>query len=343
MSLKRVERMENGNISKHEMRQNSVSGEWVIYAPERRIRPHAARDPLPPTLPVPDRDPSCPFCPGNEQLLPAIRMEMHGANGWQVRAVPNLYPALSRNGTGAETMVGIYRMMQGYGDHEVIIETPLHNRPISLMSADEVELLIEAYHRRYCEMASSPKIKTVILFRNHGPMAGTSLAHPHSQLMGVGIIPQSVRRREQLAAAHFHEKGRCLFCDMVDFEIRDGRRIHFQNQAFIGIVPFAAEVSCETWILPKIHKPDFQGISDSEKSDLADALRSMLVVMREKLNDPDYNYVIHSNLSPSVAPAALHWHLQIKPILSTPAGFEMGSGIHINPSLPESDASLLKR
>ena len=335
--------MENGNISKHEMRQSSVSGEWVIYAPERRIRPHATRDPLASTLPAPDRDPSCPFCPGNEQMLPAIRMEMHGANGWQVRAVPNRYPALSRNGTGAETMVGMYRMMQGCGDHEVIIETPLHNRPISLMSADEVELLIEAYHRRYCEMASRPEIKTVILFRNHGPMAGTSLAHPHSQLMGAGIIPQSVKRREQLAAAHFHEKGRCLFCDMVDFETRDGRRIIFQNQAFIGIVPFAAEVSCETWVVPKIHTPDFQAISDSEKSDLADALRSMLVVMREKLNDPDYNYVIHSNLSPSVAPAALHWHLQIKPILTTPAGFEMGSGIHINPSLPESDASLLKR
>jgi UDPglucose--hexose-1-phosphate uridylyltransferase len=144
-----------------------------------------------------------------------------------------------------------------------------------------------------------------------------------------------------LAAAHFHDKGRCLFCDIVDFEIRDGRRIIFQNQAFIGIVPFAAEVSCEAWVVPKIHKSDFQAISDSEKPDLADALRAILSVMREKLNDPDYNYVIHSSLSPTVAPAALHWHLQIKPILTTPAGFEMGSEIHINPSLPESDASLL--
>jgi UDPglucose--hexose-1-phosphate uridylyltransferase len=341
VSLKQVERMENVNISKHEMRQSSVSGEWVMYAPERRIRPHAARDPLASTPPVPDRDPACPFCPGNERMLPAIRMEMHGVNGWQVRAVPNRYPALSRNGTVTETTVGIYRMMQGYGDHEVIVETPLHNRPVSLMSADEVELLTEAYHRRYCEMASRPEIKTVILFRNHGPMAGTSLAHPHSQLIGVGIIPQSVRRREQLAAAHFHDKGRCLFCDIVDFEIRDGRRIIFQNQAFIGIVPFAAEVSCEAWVVPKIHKSDFQAISDSEKSDLADALRAILSVMREKLNDPDYNYVIHSSLSPTVAPAALHWHLQIKPILTTPAGFEMGSEIHINPSLPESDATLL--
>ena len=334
--------MENGNISTHEMRQSSVSGEWVIYAPERRTRPHAIREPLLSTPPLPDRDPSCPFCPGNEHMLPAIRMEMHGASGWQVRAVPNRYPALSRNGTGAETPAGIYRVMQGSGDHEVIIETPLHNRPISLMSAHEVELLIEAYHRRYFEMASRPEIKTVILFRNHGTMAGTSLAHPHSQLMGVGIIPQSVKRREQLAAAHFHDSGRCLFCDIVDFEIRDGRRIIFQNQAFIGIVPFAAEVSCEAWVVPKNHKPDFQAISDFEKSAMADALRAILAVMREKLNDPDYNYVVHSSLSPTAAPAALHWHLQIKPILTTPAGFEMGSGIHINPSLPESDASLLK-
>lgn len=326
----------------HEMRQSSVSGEWVIYAPGRRIRPHAVRDPSASTLPVPERDPSCPFCPGNEHMLPPIRMEMHGAAGWQVRAFPNRYPALSWDGTGAETPVGIYRTMQGCGDHEVIVETPLHNRPISLMFADEVEWLIEAYHRRYLEMASRPEIKTVILFRNHGPMAGSSLAHPHSQLIGIGIIPRSVKRREQLAAAHFHDKGRCLFCDMVDFEIRDERRIIFQNQAFIGIVPFAAEVSCEAWVVPKVHAPDFRAISDSEKSDLAAALLAILATMREKLNDPDYNFVIHSSLSITVPPAALHWHLQIKPMLTTPAGFEMGSGIHINPSLPEADASLLR-
>ena len=241
-------------------------------------------------LPVPDHEPSCPFCPGNEQMLPAIRMEMRGANGWQVRVFPNRYPALSRNGTGAETTVGIYRMMQGCGDHEVIVETPLHNRSISLMSADEVDLLIEAYHRRYCEMASRPEIKTVTLFRNHGPMAGSSLAHPHSQLIGVGIIPQSVKRREQLAAAHFHDRGRCLFCDMVDFEIRDGRRIIFQNPAFIGIGSLrrGGLLARPGWcrkFTSRISRP-FRIL---RKSDLADALRAILAVMREKLNDPDYN------------------------------------------------------
>jgi UDPglucose--hexose-1-phosphate uridylyltransferase len=323
------------------MRQSRVSGEWVIYAPGRRVRPHGARDPLASPPPVPDRDPACPFCPGNEHMLPPIRMELRGAAGWQVRAFANRYPALSRTGTVSETPVGIYRAMQGRGEHEVIVETPLHNRPIGLMSTDEVELLIEAYHRRYCEMASRPEIKTVILFRNHGLMAGSSLAHPHSQLIGVGIIPQSVKRRERLAAAHFHAGGRCLFCEMVEFEIRDGRRIIFQNRAFLSFVPFAAEVPCETWVVPKLHKPDFRAISDSEKSDLAAALLSILAAKREKLNDPDYNYVIHSSLSPTVAPAALHWHLQIKPVLTTPAGFEMGSGIHINPSLPEADARLM--
>jgi UDPglucose--hexose-1-phosphate uridylyltransferase len=274
-------------------------------------------------------------------MLPAIRMEMRGADGWRIRAFRNRYPALSMNGTGVETPMDIYRAMQGCGDHEVIVETPLHNRPISRMSADEVEWLIEAYHRRYSEMASRPEIKTVALFRNQGALAGSSLAHPHSQLIGVGIIPQSVRRREQLAADHFHARGRCLFCDMVDVEIRDGRRIVLQNPTFVGMVPFAAEVACESWIVPRAHAPDFRCISDSGKSDLAEALRAILAAIREKLNDPDYNFVIHSSLSPTVAPGALHWHLQIKPVLTIPAGFEMGTGIRINPSLPETDASLL--
>ena len=333
--------MESKDLSQHEMRLSSVSGEWVMYAPGRGVRPHAVRDPSNSTSSAPDREPSCPFCPGNEQMLPAIRMEMRGADAWRIRAFRNRYPALSMDGTGAETPVGVYRAMQGCGDHEVIVETPLHNRPIDRMSADEVELLIEAYHCRYSEMASRPEIKTVTLFRNQGPMAGSSLAHPHSQLIGVGIIPQSVLRREQLAAVHFRARGRCLFCDMVDFETRDGRRIVFQNPTFIGMVPFAAEVACETWVVPKLHASDFRSISDSGKSDLAHALRVILATMRAKLNDPDYNFVIHSSLSPTVAPDALHWHLQIKPVLTIPAGFEMGTGIRINPSLPEADASLL--
>jgi len=206
-----------------------------------------------------------------------------------------------------------------------------------------VESIIEAYHRRYRELAARPEIKTVFVFRNHGVKAGTSLAHPHSQIIATGLVPQAVLTRRKLALSHFKTAGRCLFCHILENEAIDGRRILFQNDNFINFVPYAAEAPCEIWVVPKAHCSDFGDISDAEKTGLAEGIRLALARLSEKLNDPDYNFVIHSApFADTGEVAALHWHVQIQPHLTTPAGFEMGSGIRINPSLPEADAAFLK-
>jgi UDPglucose--hexose-1-phosphate uridylyltransferase len=209
------------------------------------------------------------------------------------------------------------------------------------MSAEEVELVIETYHRRYVDLIKAHGNMMTILFRNHGPRAGTSLIHPHSQIVVTGVVPRYIRWREEEAERYFDDWGRCVYCDILDFERSEQRRVISENESFLAFVPYAAEVPFEIWVMPRRHQADFGSISDWEKEDFAALLRSCLVGLRTKLNDPDYNYVINTAARYKADEPQLHWYLQIQPRLTTRAGFEIGSGMRINPSIPEDDADFL--
>ncbi len=327
-----------------QMRQDPITRHWVLYAPARGRRPRDYGGREKDRAPLPPHDAACPFCPGNEAHLPGIEMESPGESGtWSTRVVPNKYPALTREGSGTRASAGFYRVMEGFGCHEVIIETPFHNRQPSRMTVKEVEKIVRTYRLRYRALEASPGIRSVIIFRNHGPSAGTSLLHPHSQIIATGIVPRHIRQRDDSARSYFDDRGRCLVCDMAEQEFADGRRVIFENDRFAAFIPFAAGVPFETWILPKSHRTSFGGLSEEEGADFSEVLHGVLVKLERVCRDPDYNYVIHSSAMCAADEPYLHWHLQLKPRLVTPAGFEMGSGIQINPSLPEDDATRLRK
>jgi UDPglucose--hexose-1-phosphate uridylyltransferase len=326
-----------------EIRQDKVTKQWVIYAPARRKRPRDFRRAAKKEMPLPSRDENCPFCPGNKGMLPPLLDEVAGEDGVvQVRVVPNKFPALTPEGDSSRFCEGIYLKMQGYGNHEVVIETPRHDLQLAAMSVTEVETVIEAYHRRYLALMAIDGNMMVIIFRNHGLQAGTSLVHPHSQIIATGMVPGHIRWREEAAERYFDEFGRCVYCDILACETEDARRVVHENDSFVVFVPFAAEVPFETWIMPKQHKADFGDITGNEKHDLASALRHILARLHTGLNDPDYNYIINTSARFRAREPQLHWYLQIRPRLMTMAGFEIGSGININPSVPEEDAAFLK-
>jgi len=325
-----------------EIRQNKATKQWVIYAPARRKRPRDFRK-TKPEREYPDYDKKCPFCPGNEHMLPQVIAETSDMKkAWQVRTVPNKFPSLTPYGDLKRFNRGIYVGMKGYGNHEVVIETPVHNRQIGRMSVKEVSFIIEMYHKRYTDLMKRHENMMVIIFRNHGAQAGTSLIHPHSQIIATGMVPHHVRWREEEALHYFDEWGRCVFCDILEYETQYAKRIIYENRYFIAFVPYAAEVPFEIWIMPVKHKADFRDISDTEKANLASALKTVLERLHRKLNNPDYNYIINTSAQYRAKEPQLHWYLQILPRLMTRAGFEIGSGININPSIPEEDAKFLK-
>jgi UDPglucose--hexose-1-phosphate uridylyltransferase len=326
-----------------QIRQNKITKQWVIYAPRRDERPRdfGEKNKNPD---LPQHDPDCPFCPGNEAMLPGIIWQYPEPDQgiWSTRVVPNKFPALTSQTEPHRQEDGIYFFMPGYGHHEVMIETPRHDHNIAQMSLSEVEDVIHTYHQRYRAVMEKHAHMLAILFRNHGARAGTSLMHPHSQMVVTGVVPAHIRWWEFESRRYFDKWSRCVLCDILSFEAQDQVRLVSENGSFQSFIPYAAEVPFEIWIVPQTHQADFGAITSQQKTDLAAMLRDILKNLSDRLDDPDYNYVIHSAAQYQAGKPFLHWYLQIQPRLTTPAGFEMGSGMRINPSLPEEDAQFLR-
>jgi UDPglucose--hexose-1-phosphate uridylyltransferase len=327
-----------------ELRQNKLTNEWVIFAPNRGARPKETEEEKTEEGAIPAFDKNCPFCPGNESMLPDILLELpfQAKTGWQIRVVPNKYPALQPSLNRSHNQHdGFFSAHPGYGRHEVIIEHPQHNRDIPQMSVEEVEQVIVSYQNRWLILTEDPEIQFAALFRNHGPTAGTSLIHPHSQLIAVGIIPRNELLQRRIAQDYYKQHNRCLLCDLLNHE-STGPRMVFENDDFSAFVPFAAEAPFEMLLAPKAHNNNFGAISNGEKRKLAEILPLVLSRLCQAAGDPDYNYVIHSQLKSSGDDFGLHWYMNITPRTTKRAGFEIGSGMHINPSLPEEDAHKLR-
>jgi UDPglucose--hexose-1-phosphate uridylyltransferase len=326
-----------------QIRLNKATRQWVIYAPTRRKRPQDFQQSEQSKSSFQHTKP-CPFCPGHEPSLETIILEISHPHkeGWQTRVVGNKFPALTPDEDIHRSMQGIYLTMPGYGKHEVVIESPDHDQDIATMSLEEVEILIETYQWRYRQLMQVHENMLVIIFRNHGKRAGASLSHPHSQIIATGIVPHHRRWQEEEAQRYFDYWSRCVYCDIVAFEMEDRQRVIDENESFIAFVPFAAEVPFEIWIMPKEHQADFGMITSDQRTDFARILQGVLRKLYVKLNDPDYNYVINSAARYKADEPQVHWYCQIQPRLTTPAGFELGSGIPINPSLPELDAEFLR-
>jgi UDPglucose--hexose-1-phosphate uridylyltransferase len=329
-----------------QLRQDPTTKEWVIIATERSKRPHDFKK-IEPALERPTFREDCPFCPNNERLTPheTLAYRFGGpadSRGWWVRVIPNKFPALSPEGSLERTEEkGFFRMMDGVGIHEVVIETPIHNQLLSLMDDKQVEEVLLAYRERYLALKEDSRIKLIILFKNYGEAAGTSLEHSHSQLVGTAVVPSNIRKKLEEAARYYDDHGCCVYCDVIEEELSFGKRIIMDTEKFVVFHPFASRFPFETWIVPKAHQASFGLISMQDSKIFAKVLKTILFKLHSKLNNPDYNFVIHTSPVKDEMEDYYHWHLQIIPRLTTPAGFEMGSGIYINVAFPEETAQFL--
>jgi UDPglucose--hexose-1-phosphate uridylyltransferase len=326
-----------------ELRLNVVTKEWVIIAPERSTRPRDFK-PRVSRPPLPRHDPQCPFCTGNESMTTDEVFRLPGASPetWQTRVVPNRYPVLSKQQANpAPRHEGFKHAVDGFGVHDVIIETPRHDLTTATMAPEQVEAILRTYRHRYRSCLQDPGIAHILLFKNHGPAAGTSLIHPHSQIIATSVVSYQVRDRIRTLEDHQALYGQCVLCKMIDDEIADGVRIVHLNKSFVALVPYAALSSFHLWIFPRRHMASYVEIGDDEITDLASCLRTVLRKLYFGLSDPDYNYVIRS-APRACSGAEFHWYLSIVPRLARAAGFELGSGMFVNDAFPEDSAAFLR-
>jgi UDPglucose--hexose-1-phosphate uridylyltransferase len=326
-----------------ELRKDPVIGRWVIIASERSNRPQNIpneNNKVSPKL--------CPFCPGNEENTPpeiiAFRPDNNERNkpGWRLRVISNKYPALIVEGELNRQAVGLYDKMHGIGAHEVIIETPDHGREMADMTDEQVRDVFWAYRERILDLVKDIRLKYVLVFKNHGEAAGASLEHPHSQLIATPIVPKRVTEELEGAKHYFEIKHSCVFCDILKQELEEKHRIVFENEDFMVIQPFAPRLPFESWILPKKHRAGFTEMEEDEYLTLGRAVKELLLRLKIALDDPPFNYIIHTSPMNNEHKESYHWHIEVIPKLTRVAGYEWGTGFYINPTAPEVAADFLR-
>jgi len=335
-----------------QLRRDPVIGRWVIVSTERAKRPNDFARPK--EEPPDDR---CPFCEGRESETPAEIFALRegeptpNSPGWQVRVVPSIAPVLKIGTYINRYGRGLYDAMSGLGAHEIIIESPQHIPNMADLSTEQIEKALSATKERIVDLDNDPLFKYTLYFKNYGKAAGaSSIRHSHSQLIALPVNPKRVKEELRGAKRYFDYKERCIFCDIISQETGTKERIVFESDNFLAFCPFASRFPFETWILPKKHSADFDKIEESIIIDLARALKATLMKLKRVLNDPPYNYILHT--APYRTPKRghwrtidedFHWHFEIMPRLSGVAGFEWGSGFYINSIPPEEAAKYLRK
>lgn len=329
-----------------EFRQDIVSQHWVLFAPNRASRPedfkHDRATPDPKH--IPEHDKSCPFCPGGEQLNMEVASYPKGKN-WKVRVILNKFEALGH--TGGRVRSDFYSVREGIGDHEVVITRP-HNSLTAFLSDEMIDLKLKVYQERMMDLSNHPEVEYVHILQNHGQAGGASLIHPHSQIFATPFVPEHLHNEVTQCFNFFNSRGGCIYCEMILKELLDRERIVLDHKDFFVFAPFAARVPFALRIIPKRHQASFIEMTSSERHSLGQVLKIVLQKLYFKLNNPAYNYYIHSlpvshSLLTRYDEKSYHWHLEILPRLNVWGGFELGSDVYVNTMLPEVAADILRQ
>ncbi len=326
-----------------ELRKDPIVGRWVIISPERGKRPSDFS-----AAAIGQKDEFCPLCPGNEALTPpeifAFRKEDTGPDqpGWQIRVVPNKYPALQPQGQMERRNEGVFDWMNGIGSHEIVIETPDHEVELTDLPLDSVKKILFVYKVRIEELSKDPRFQHVVVFKNRGKEAGASLRHSHSQIIALPIIPKRIMEELYGGRRYYRNKERCVFCEMVEQERQQSVRVVDENGDFVSFNPFAARFPFETWIMPKRHMSHYSRIEQHQFQSLAWILSRALKRLDTVLGIPPYNLIFHSAPILKEDLPYFHWHIEIIPKVTKVAGFEWGTGFYINPTPPEQSAVYLR-
>ncbi len=326
-----------------ELRKDPITARWVIISSERGKRPSEFCETDEITSPK-----ACPFCPGHEAMTPpeiaAIGPAGRSRNtaGWDIRIVPNKFPALSVDIQTSRQGEGMYDRMSGVGAHEVIIETNDHLQRFHEFSDKHIEDILWLYRERIIDLKHDTRLEYMLLFKNSGSAAGATLSHQHSQLIATPVVPKRVREEIAGAKSYYEYKERCVYCDIIHQELSNPLRIVGENEHFIALCPFASRFPFEVWVLPKNHSSHYENLQRYEAASLAQLLKNVLARQATVLDNPPFNFIIHNTPPKEYSTPHYHWHLEIMPKLTRVAGFEWGTGFYINPTPPEEAAKFLR-
>lgn len=323
-----------------ELRQDPVSGDWILLAPARGVRhKFEGREKI--ILPKN----KCPFdnLVKFDNFPPVLVYYNENKSDWFLQIIPNKYPAVSHEDCSLLLQRGLYKSRVGAGFHELVILRD-HNRYLGQYSAEEIKKIFKAYQDRYLSLSKEKCVEYISIFHNHGKEAGSTVPHLHSQILALPIIPPDVNHSINGSRRFFHEHKKCIHCEMLKQEIKEKERIIYENKDVIVFAPFASQVNFETRIFPKKHLAYFEKTGDSESASFAEAMSFIFSSLYKNLKDPAFNFFIHT--SPANKKEDYnhyHWHMEILPKFEATGSLELGTGLNIISVAPEEAAKILKR
>ncbi len=326
------------SIGESELRQDIVTGDWVVIATGRAKRPDAFIQSE--RIPADDAvDPfEDPVASGQEKDVLSYR---RSDGEWSLLVLPNKYPAFVRGKAVKELSEGPYFAMSGVGYHEVIVTRDAH-RSLAQLDTWQVAEVIDAYRERYLELMNKKSVNYIQILHNHGKEAGASLSHPHSQLMAIPVISPYVELELNGAERFFKTNKEKVYSVIAEYESEQKKRIILENEHFVVFCPFASRGAFEMMILGKRPNPYFERITEAEIFSLAEALQKSLQTLYHGLNDPAYNFYVHSAPCDGREYPHYQWHIEILPRMATWGGLELSTGIEVSTIEPEVAASYLR-
>ena len=321
------------------LRKDPFGPAWVLMLPERGLE----RSDFGSVTPA---DAPSPYAPGNEAALPpeiqALRPSASPANGpgWRARVLPAPASPFGDR-VRDEQSDGPFRWMQACGREEIVIEHPDPTVRLDTMSSAHLTDVLRLYRDRLAYLASDPGVAHVQMTRTTGRAAGARVDHPHGQVLAVPVPNRWVEEEAAAAATHHQATGRCLFCDVLEAEVRQRDRVVSANEAFVAVTPYASKTPFETWILPRAHESAFATVAANRLPLLTELLQTLMRALNDALEDPPTNMILHTR--PRPGDAAYHWHLELLPRLTRHAGFDWASGSYVNPTPPEDAARFLRQ
>ena len=339
------------NISPSQLRQDIVSGDWIVIATGRAKRPDdfkkkKSEKTVSPSKKSPKKN--CVFCQIVNKEKP-ILVQSHGQeitappfDDWTIAVVANKHPAFSPAPKINREKIGPYQVMDGVGFHELVI-TRDHHRRLDQMEISEVKEVFDVYQERYLELSNEAHVNYVSIFHNEGKEAGASIEHPHSQIITIPANDPDIQSSLNGSWRFWQKNNQCPHCVMIEHDRKSQERIIWENDQFIVCCPFVPRTAFETRIYPKKHQSYFERIKSDTKKQLAEAFKIALTALRIGLNDPDYNFFLHTAPCDGQNYDHYHWHWQIIPKTQIWAGFELGTEIEISTITPESAAKYLKK
>ncbi|MFA5742543.1 MAG: galactose-1-phosphate uridylyltransferase [Candidatus Paceibacterota bacterium] len=336
-----------------ELRLDLVSKDWVVIATGRGKRPEMFKNTREEVKSEIKKE-NCPFC----NIDPGIKASAAFLDGkeidlsqsgyaipqkWTTLVIPNKFPAfIPAEKLEERTEGGLYLRINAVGYHDLVL-TKDHGISLANLPQEKVKEVFDAYQARYLQLKKFSHVNYVSIFHNHGPSAGASQPHPHSQIITSPLIDVDLENALSIGKKYYEENKKCLYCEMTEWELKTRERIVFENDHFLALCPFASKSAFQVIVTPKAHKAYFEEITEEEKEALAEAFKAVLFKIYKGLNNPDYNFYLHTSPCSGEDYDFYHWHWTIMPKTSVWAGFEIGSRMEISTIEPEKAAEYLRQ